>query len=105
TEAGEVVRAVPDLQRIFTQTLEPTRQLDLYVPVDGPAEKRLRGGDRDRQVAVAGDDDLFGAVLAGEPFPLGLADDDRCARLDDRELLHCDRLPRGAEHLGVLEGD
>src|SRR3954471_14195721 len=58
-EAGEVVGAVPDLERVLAPPLEAARQGDGVgsVRIDLLAEKRLRRGDGEREVAHAGDID------------------------------------------------
>src|SRR4051794_27837324 len=73
-DACEVVRSVPDLERVVATPLEPAGQRDVVggVRVDGPAEERLRRCDRQREVAAPGDDDGGRAVLLGELAPLGL---------------------------------
>src|SRR5207253_5383205 len=86
-QSGQVVSAVPDLEGIVAQPLEPARQLYVHVAVDWTAEERLGGGHGEGEVAAAGDDDRLGAVLAGELPPLRLADHHGRAGLDDRELL------------------
>ena len=75
------------------------------MPVDRPAEERLRRRHRDGEVAAAGQYDQLGAALARELLPLRLAEDDGRARLDDRQLLGRDGLTRRAEDVGVLERD
>ena len=97
--------AVPDLEGIVAQPLEPARQLYVHVAVDWTAEERLGGGHGEGEVAAAGDDDRLGAVLAGELPPLRLADHHGRAGLDDRELLGGDGFPRRPQHVGVLECD
>ena len=97
--------AVPDLEWIVAEALEPTREPDVDVAVHRPAEEGLRGCDRQGQVAVAGDDDLSGAVFARERFPLRFAQHDDGTRLDDGELLSGDRLARRPEHFRVLQPD
>ena len=106
-DAREVVRSVPDLERVVAAPLEPAGQHDVVgsVRVDRPAEERLRRSDRQREVAAPGDDDRARAVLLGELAPLRLPEHDRAARLDDRELLGRDRLARLAEHVHVVERD
>src|SRR5580765_4692270 len=104
-QAGEIVGAVPDLEWIVAEALEPTRELDVDVTVHRPAEESLRRCDPQGQVAVAGDDDLCGAVFASERFPLRFAQHDDGTRLDDGELLSGDRLARRPEHFRVLQPD
>ena len=105
-EAGEVVRAVPDLQRIFAETLEPPRQLDLR-----RARRRAGRGtpprrrSRSARLLWPATTTCSAPFSRASPSHSGSPSDDDRARLDDRELLHCDRLARRAEHLRVLERD
>ena len=97
--------SVPDLERILTQSLEPAGKLHVDVAVDGAPEERFRGSHGQGKVAVAGDDDLAGAVVARERLPLRLSEHHSRAGLDDGELLGGDRLAGRAEHVGVLQRD
>ena len=54
-DAGEVVGAVPDLERLVAAALEPAGERDVLrgVRVDGAAEERLGRRGREREVAAA----------------------------------------------------
>ena len=101
-DAIGVVRAVADLPR---PPLEPAgqRDPDRGRRVDRPAEERARRRNGERRRAARLDDDLACARCPGERLPLGLAEHDRAAGVDHRELLGRDRLARRPEHVRVLE--
>ena len=86
---------------VFADHVEATGERDLDVALERPAEERFRGGP----ARVVGDDDLARFARASPRLPLRLAEDDCGSGRDDRELLRGDRLPRVAEHIGVIERD
>src|SRR5581483_6172114 len=77
-DAGEIVRAVPYLERPLAPALEAAGQPDPFGRgcVDGGAEERLGGGHGEREVASCGHVDAGGAVRECERRPLRLAQND-----------------------------
>src|SRR5919201_3943233 len=104
-DAAQVVRAVPDLERIVAHPFEPTGKADVDVAVDGTTEEGLRGRDRNGEIAAARGDDHLRPVLARELLPLRLAEHDGRHGLYDGKLFGRNRLTRRPEHFSVLKGD
>src|SRR6266404_7715926 len=75
-DAGEIVGAVPDLERVLASALQASgqRHVRRRVRVDGTAEKRLGRGDGQSELPAGREVDPRGAVLLREWLPLRLAE-------------------------------
>ena len=108
-DAGEVVGAVPDLERLLARGARagPGSETSCGgVRVDLGAEERLGGRGREREVAAAGDDRRVPAPFSrASSSHSGSPSTTVAARLHDRELLGGDRLARVAEDVHVVERD
>ena len=107
-DAGEVVRAVPDLERSLAAALESAGSAIASAACGstGAAEERLGGRDRRgrgccRPVTTTAAAPFSSASSRHSGSPSTTV----AARLHDRELLGGDRLARVAEHVHVVERD